>query len=120
MVIVQANSSYPLDWRMIVQSQSPDHEAGVGWIDDGPSIELAPGGKTKVRVVAGAARVIVSSESDIQFWGRVLFGGNEQIRIVTEGWNGQAWYDHAVDEEPVSPEHISPWKDGFRYRIESI
>lgn len=115
-ITVIASSTYPADFRMFVQKQSSTD--GVNWSDDGAPVELAPGGKTGVSV-ASTARFYVSSETLPEFNGRFTFGGNAAIRIVTEGWNGQAWYDHAADDDPESPHYFGVWKDGFRFRVEA-
>lgn len=111
-----ASQNYPAENRIIVQEQSSVD--GVNWTD-GQLEEVPPGGRASSNVKAAAARFYVSSNNVLN-GGNLQFGGNAQIRIVVEGWNGQEWYQHQVNENPSSPyEGLDAWfGGGFRLMVE--
>ncbi len=116
-VSVLAAKTFPDDARLKVQKQVSNDNSAT-WADDGSAIELSPGDRISIGVSL-SVRFYVSSETPYEMGGELRSGQSNQLRVVKEGWNGQAWYDHQVFESPESPmTMLGLVADMFRYRVE--
>jgi hypothetical protein len=100
-VTVSAAATYPDDYRMKVQKQTLDSV----WVDDGDPVLLAPGKKDAFEVSA-TSRFYVGADNPVPMRGELRFGGNGEVKVSQESWDGTNWQPGRVFENPDSPFYL--------------